>query len=246
MAALPVIGLIGAIVATWRARRDARALAAWMPVALFTAFACAMLLWQIRAGPAAQLLAVPGATALGWALFPWLLRRASLPVALVGTVIAFLLVSGLFAGMIVRWGKVDPPNATQQMVSRANRRCGTIPAMKPLDRLPAQTVFTHVDLGPRLIVLTHHDAIAGPYHRNGDAILDVHHAFQRSAADFHRIAKAHGATLLLVCPNMAETTVYRARSPNGFYAQLMRGQEPDFLQPVPLPGHSPFKLWRIR
>ena len=50
----------------------------------------------------------------------------------------------------------------------------TMPAMDPLDRLPSQTIFTFVDIGPRLITLTHHDAIAGPYHRNGAAILDVH------------------------------------------------------------------------
>ena len=68
-------------------------------------------------------------------------------------------------------------------------------SLRPLDRLPAQTIFTFVDLGPRLITLTHHNAIAGPYHRNGDAILDVHHAFERSPDEARRIMKAHGATL---------------------------------------------------
>ena len=36
--------------------------------ALFGAFAALMLLWQARAGPAAQLLAIPGAAALIWAM----------------------------------------------------------------------------------------------------------------------------------------------------------------------------------
>jgi hypothetical protein len=147
---------------------------------------------------------------------------------------------------MIRWLPIDRPNAVQRTVARANQRCATIPAMRPLDRLPAQTVFTHVDLGPRLITLTHHSAIAGPYHRNGDAILDVHHAFQESAANFHAIAKRHGATLLLICPNMAETTVYRARSRNGFYAQLVRGDVPAFLEPMPLPKGSPLRLFRIK
>ncbi|WP_315762851.1 AcrB/AcrD/AcrF family protein [Sphingomonas sp. Y38-1Y] len=246
IAALPVVGLVGAVFATWRARSDAARLAGWVPVALFTALACALLLWQVRVGPAAQLLAVPGATALGWALFPWLLRHRLMPVRVVGTVAAFLIVSGLFAGLMIRWLPIDRPNAVQRTVARANQRCATIPAMRPLDRLPAQTVFTHVDLGPRLITLTHHSAIAGPYHRNGDAILDVHHAFQGSAANFHAIAKRHGATLLLICPNMAETTVYRARSRNGFYAQLVRGDVPAFLEPMPLPKGSPLRLFRIK
>ena len=60
------------------------------------------------------------------------------------------------------------------------------------------------------------------------------------------IARRYGAQYLLVCPDMSETTVYRARSPNGFYAQLHRGQVPNWLDPVALPEKSPFRLWRIR
>jgi hypothetical protein len=45
---------------------------------------------------------------------------------------------------------------------------------------------------------------------------------------------------------MSETTVYRARYPHGFYTQLIGGQIPDWLTPVPLPAGSPFKLWAIK
>lgn len=246
IALLPVIGLIGALFAIWRARHDAARLAGWVPVTLFTALATALLLWQVRVGPAGQLLAVPGMTALGWGIGAWVLCRRRSPIAIAAAAVAaFALGGSLFAGYAMRWAPVAQPSAMQRLVTRANQRCGTIPAMAPLNRLPAQTVFTHVDLGPRLITLTHHKAIAGPYHRNGDAILDVHHAFQQSAADFRRIARAHGATLLLTCPNMAETTVYRARSPGGFYAELAGDRVPGFLTPVALPRNSPFRLWRI-
>ncbi|UUL81769.1 AcrB/AcrD/AcrF family protein [Sphingomonas qomolangmaensis] len=245
MAVLPVIGLVGAIVASWRARGTER-FVGWVAVALFGAFACAMLLWQVRAAPAAQLLAVPGATALGWIIFPWLMTRTSVLVRVLGTVVAFMLVSGLFAGLVVRWVPVDRPDPRAKMISRAGARCTSLPALATLNRVPAATVFTHVDLAPRLIVGSHHSGITGPYHRNGDAILDVHHAFQRTPADFRRIAQAHGARYLLICPNMAETTNYRSRSPGGFYAQIARGEVPGFLERVPLPRNSPYRLWRIR
>ena len=117
--------------------------------------------------------------------------------------------------------------------------------MNPLNRVPAQTIFTFVDLGPRLITLTHHKAIAGPYHRNGDAILDVQHAFKRSPEEARAIMKRHGATLMLVCPNMAESTVYRDRAPEGFYGRLAQGEKFDWLTPVPLPKGSPLRLFRI-
>ena len=244
IAALPVAGLIGAVFATWRARGTA-ALAAWVPVALFTTFAVAMLLWQVRAGPAAQLLAVPGATALAWVVVPWLLGNRFLLVRVVGSVAAFLIISGLFAGLAIQWLPIDRPDVRTQTVGRANSRCASIPALSALNRFPPSVMFTHVDLGPRLITLTHHYGIAGPYHRNGDAILDVHHAFTGSAEQFRAIAARHGARLLLTCPNMAETTVYRARARDGFYGQLAHGKIPPWLVRVPLPKGSPLKLWRI-
>jgi len=244
IAALPVAGLIGALVAAWRARGTAL-FAAWAPVSLFTAFAVAMLLWQVRAGPAAQLLAVPGATALAWIVVPWCLRHRLVLVRVVGSVAAFLAISGLFVGLAMRWLPVGKPDARVLTVNRANARCASIPAMRALDRFPTSVIFTHNDLGPRLIALTRHYGISGPYHRNGDAILDVHRAFTGTPEQFRTIAKRHGARLLLTCPNMAETTVYRARAPNGFYGQLAKGKAPKWLKRVPLPKGSPFRLWRI-
>jgi hypothetical protein len=94
--------------------------------------------------------------------------------------------------------------------------------------------------------VTHHNAIAGPYHRNGEAILDIHHAFRGTAEDARKIARKHGATLLLICPNMSESTLYRVQSPNGFYRMLSDGKVPDWLEPVELPARSPFRLWAIK
>ncbi|QDX28219.1 AcrB/AcrD/AcrF family protein [Sphingomonas suaedae] len=247
IAVLPVIGIIGAGVAAWRARSADR-LVAWIAIGLFTLFAGAMLLWQVRAGPAAQLLAVPGATYLAWIVVPWFLGHKWMPVRILGSVAAFLLVSGLFAGFVVKWVKVDgPPSKMRAAVGKANSRCASASAMRMLDRtLPPSTLFTHVDLGPRLIVMTHHKGIAGPYHRNERAILDVHHAFTGKPEAFRGIARRYGAQYLLVCPNMAETTVYRAREPDGFYGQLAKHKVPDWLEPVELPKNAPYRLWRIR
>ena len=104
-----------------------------------------------------------------------------------------------------------------------------------------------VDLGPRLIATTHHSALAGPYHRNGKTILDVHHGFDGSPENFRAIAARHHATYLLICPGFPEGTVYQARSPQGFYAELIRGEVPTWLKPVPLRSgvDLPYTLYRI-
>ena len=270
MAVLPVIGVLGALFATWRARHSDK-LVGWAAVALFTAFASAMLLWQVRAAPAAQMLAVPGSVALLVVAVPWFLgirepfarwigdvpaRILGVLLRVFGTVGAFLLLSGLWAGLVpplfsgsnaAKPGKPAPPDK----VSAANNACARMSNLRLLDDIPPAILFTHVDLGPRLITVTHHSGIAGPYHRNGRAILDVHHAFTWATPNFRPIAAAHHAQYLLICPDMSETTLYRARGPNGFYAQLVKGIVPNWLEPVPLrngPGGKPlpFKLWKIR
>jgi len=246
MAVLPVIGVIGAGVATWRAR-GTDAVVGWAAIALFTAFAGAMLLWQVRAGPAAQMLSVPGACALAWVVVPWFLARKSVLVRVFGSVAAFMLVSGLFAGLVLPWiPSGTKPGTGPDKVAQANNACARLSALRPLNAIPRATMFTHVDLGPRLITMTNHNGVAGPYHRNGRAILDVHHAFTGPASGFRAIAARHKATYLLTCPNMSETTVYRSRAPDGFYGQLSRGRVPAWLEPQPLPANSPLKLWRIR
>ncbi|GAA3724107.1 hypothetical protein GCM10022268_35310 [Sphingomonas cynarae] len=245
IATLPVIGLIGAIIGTWRARHTPE-LTGWAAVTLFTAFAVAMLAWQARAGPAAQLLAIPGAVALAALILPKILGHRLMAVRVIGTAAGFILVSGLFAGYVVRWLPAKAQaNAYTKRVNAATGECMRTSRLLMLNAYPAATVFTFTDLGPRLITVTHHNAIAGPYHRNGDAILDVQHAFARSPANARAIMKRHGATLLLVCPNMSEATIYRARNPGGFYDQMAHGEKFGWLTQLPLRKGAPYRLYRI-
>lgn len=243
--ALPVAGVIGAAVATWRARGTSL-LAVWGPVTLISLTSLLLCLWQTRMGTAAQLTAVPGAVSLVWLLVPMLRRHSSVLVRTVGVAAVVLLVSGLGIQYVLGEIPEKKANARSKAIDKANGRCPTLPAMEPIGKLPATTIFTFVDLGPRLITVTHHKAMAGPYHRNGDAILTVHRTFDGTPDNARATMKAKGATLLMTCPNMSESTVYRARSPKGFYAQLATGTRFDWLEPVPLPKGSPLLLWRIK
>jgi len=243
--AVLLVGLFGSFWALWKHRTEERG-AAWATIALLSLGSGLMTLWQARSAPTALMFSVPGAAALGWAILPRLRSHSSMLVRTFGTVAAFLVISGLgvqlVAGMLPN---PDTASPGMKRVNRANASCPTMPSMRPIALLPKATILTFVDLGPRLITITHHDAIAGPYHRNGDAILDVQKAFRGSAEDARAVARKHGATLLLICPNMSESTIYKAQSPKGFYMQLVNGKIPGWLDRVTLPASSPFMLWRI-
>lgn len=258
--AIPLAGLVGLIWALWDARRDSERLWAWATVGLMMLFSTALLLWQLRAGPAAQLLAIPPAAwaahRLIAAIFTGTRRvriAAGAGVALLAAIAcAYPLYPQIMSGWAALTGNKPRPwrpsaIARNDAIKKANGRCRTQPALAVLDQLPPATIFTMVDLGPRIIATTHHSALAGPYHRNGATILDIHHAYDGPADAFRPIAARHHATYLLVCPNFPEGTIYQSRSPRGFYADLMRGTIPRWLVPVTLNSGMtlPYQLYRI-
>jgi hypothetical protein len=131
-------------------------------------------------------------------------------------------------------------------VGQANRLCPTLAALAPIQRQPKGLIFTFIDLGPRIVVATHHDVVGGPYHRNDKAIADVMKAFRGDERQAHRIVAEYGSDYLMICPHMSTATIFMSEAPKGFYGQLVKGKVPGWLEPVDLPADSPFKLWKVK
>src|SRR3546814_20043427 len=73
---LPIPGIATAIFACWVVRRNPDRFWPWLAVALLSTFSFALLFWQTRSGPAAQLLAIPGAAAFAYvALYALFFRK---------------------------------------------------------------------------------------------------------------------------------------------------------------------------
>jgi hypothetical protein len=244
---LPLIGLVGYAIMLWRSRQDEVLFILWASIAALGFLAAALLLWQTRAGPAAQLLAVPGIAGLAFLVISWFQARSNLLVRVLGTAGAFLLLSGLAVQLIAPWiSHASAKNGARALINAANARCPSLPALRPIALLPKGNILTHVDLGPRLIAVTPHTAIAGPYHRNQADIIAVMRAFRGSAENARRTIVERKIDYVLICPNMSETTIYRADAPKGFYVQLVKGQTPTWLEPIELPTGSPYRMWRVK
>ena len=246
--ALPVTALFGWALLIWQAWRKGvngrDLLYRTLAVALPAVTALALLFWQMRAAPAAQMMALPAATALIIFLAAPLLRAPQLwkhGLAILLVLLAF----GAAVPLGLQLVPAEKPSAMRTKVAQANKRCPSLAAMAAIDVQPKGTIFTFIDLGPRLIVTTHHDTIGGPYHRNDRAIADVMKAFRGDEAQARRIISEYRSDYLLVCPDMSTATIFMAETPNGFYGQLMKGKIPDWLQPVELSRDSPFKMWRV-
>ena len=246
---LPATGLFGWALLIWRAWKqraeDSDLLRRTLAVALPAIAAFALLFWQTRAAPAAQMMALPAATALivliaaKWLDSPkmWLHAPAILLV---------LIGFGALVPLAIQLVPRDKTSTAMKRVSVANRSCPSLRALAPIQRQPKGVIFTFIDLGPRIIVATHHDAIGGPYHRNDRAIADVMKAFRGGEAQAHRIVTEYGSNYLLICPDMSTATIFMGEAPNGFYAQLVQGKVPAWLEPIELPQDSPFKMWKVK
>jgi MFS family permease len=243
---LPVIGLLGLGWATWQQRHDWLKLRNWLSIGALVVTSCLLLMWQSRAAPAAQLLSLVGTC--------WLIIHAQylveglqrLRVQLAAGLVLMAAIAGIAMPFIIRFIPEGVPAKSERTSKDNAARCPTLPALAALQKLPRATILTFNDLSPRLIAMTHHRALGGPYHRNGAAILGVQYSFRKADPNVaRRFMRKHGATLLLICPGMPEGNLYAIQQPDGFYRQLRDGQIPAWLAPVPLPKGSPYRLWRV-
>jgi len=243
--ALPVTATIGWALLAWRNRIDGdlfrRTVAAWVPALA----ALLLLFWQVRTGPAAQMLAVVGAVAIIWVLAPYFERARNPFVQVLGLVSIALVGLGAVVPLGLDYAPQRKLTPREIQIERANRLCNFIGSYHPIALMPKGVVFTFIDLAPRLITVTHHDSIMGPYHRNGEQIVDAMKAFRGSADQAHQIIEKYHSDYLLTCPMSSTTTIFTSEAPKGFYAQLEKGQVPAWLTPVELPKDSPFRMWRI-
>jgi hypothetical protein len=243
--ALPITGAIGWLAAIWLNRRDRELVRRTIGAALPGFAASLLLLWQVRTGPAAQMLAAVGGAAVVWFLLPRFWRSGNSIVLVFGAACVVLLGAGAAVPLVLRFIPEAPSTSRDLAIGKANRLCASMWGLRPIALQPKGVVMTFVDLGPRLITVTHHDAIAGPYHRNGQQIADVMNFWRGSANQAHALAQKYRVNYVLSCPNSSTTTIFMSETPRGFYAQLQRGQVPNWLKPVQLPKDSPFKMWRV-
>ena len=245
---LPATALIGwgfLIRQAWKAGTDSRdLLLRTIAVALPSIASLVLLFWQVRAGPAAQMMALPAATALivlfagQWFKSPNLWLH-------VAAVVLVLFGFGAAVPVAMQLIPAEKKGPMSAKVKAANGACPSFAALAPIARQPKGMIFTFIDLGPRLIVATHHDAVGGPYHRNDKMIADVMNAFRGDERRAHRIIDEYRSDYLLICPNMSTATIFMSETPNGFYGQLDKGKVPAWLQPVNLPADSPWRMWKV-
>ena len=140
-----------------------------------------------------------------------------------------------------------PAPAPQVQINEVSIACSQPGSLTALARLPQGTIMTQLDFGPFILMRTPHRVVSSGHHRAAPAMHDSLAAFLASPDGARALVERRHVNYLLICPDLVESRMYLARSPDGLAAQLLTGRPVDWLEPVKLgPGGGIMKLWRVK
>lgn len=108
--------------------------------------------------------------------------------------------------------------------------CATIDALRPLDAAPAGIIFNPLNLGPLILLSSHHSITSAPYHRSPDAFANGLLPFAKDEATLHAAIRKTGANYLLVCKGDV------IGPPDSIGSRLSAGATPPWLAEMPVPS----------
>jgi hypothetical protein len=241
---VPLVGLL-AIGRLWRDAKDAEERSWWFEHALVLAGALLV----------GAVLARASATACGIAAMPTAALVLRCIVAL-RTVTPLRRVAG-YLGILVllmpplpvmAWARLEAARTGSKTIAGIPTPsiCRYRVAARGLNALPPTDMFMPLDIGPDILVRTRQRAVATGHHRGAAGMQDVMTAFLGTPDEAHAIIRRRHATLIAICPDTAEPSNYKYYAPNGFMAQLLRGQTPPWLERVDLAPGSNLLYWRVK
>jgi uncharacterized membrane protein len=133
--------------------------------------------------------------------------------------------------------------AEQKAFEKQALACQKPGAAKMLNRIPAAQLMVGLDTSPAVLQFTHHKVVATGHHRNQQAMADVIRTFTGTAEQARAAMERRGVDYFITCDGSFELRVYEQDAPQGFGAQIRRGQVPGWL--VPVPDIGPFHVWRF-
>ncbi len=260
------VGAIGSIgpllVALFVAFRHARRDAIWIVPAALLALAAALSFYQVRTLPFASALAIPVLGVWLAEVYAYAAGRTKSRVRQSLPVIAAFVIAIPFTYLLIGWGgekalaalsngriaahvQAKPDPALIKGLTPAQQNCFDPASGALLAEVPRGLVIAPLFYGSTVLMLSDHSVVAGPYHRNGQAILDTINAMQRAPAEAKTIVHAREVDYVALCTASQEAAITAHKAPDGLVAELLAGRTPEWLAPVPANEKTALKLWRV-
>ncbi|MGG7519509.1 hypothetical protein ACQ3G6_16655 [Allorhizobium undicola] len=143
------------------------------------------------------------------------------------------------------WPTLQSFRAAENASPAASREsCFSREALAPLAALAPTTVVADIDGGSPILRFTPHRVLAAPYHRNQRGMLTELYIGLSTPDDARALLRGADVGIIAFCHPSVLTEELAALKPDGLYAQLTKGNVPDYLQP--LPSAEGLKLYAVK
>jgi hypothetical protein len=125
--------------------------------------------------------------------------------------------------------------------SLASRTCSQQARLSTLNALPPGPILAPMNLGPFILLHTHHSIVTGSYHRAPAGIEADLRAFESEDA-LHFYAKRHNADYVALC----DLSPPDGEAGGSFMERLARGSATVAWLEEAAPDRGPLRIWRVR
>jgi hypothetical protein len=236
-AAFPILAALSGLVGVFLTRDKERDLWLLATTAVFVAAGLAIF-WQSRtSGLASALSSIIAAAIIARTWETYGLKSAIVFALIVNPVFPSVGAAGI--------AKLFEPNEGR-FVTGGGQGCYSQPSFKALADAPEGLVVAPVDMGARILLTTHHKALAAPYHRNNKGNLAAYQIFLLPQAEAKARVASLGANYVAICKRSAEVTILSREGPKGLMADLEAGRVPAWLEPMPTPKGSDILAFKVK
>jgi hypothetical protein len=237
--AFPLIALGVAVAAL--VRSDPRDRFRWVLGIAALATLIGISVWEMRGTAAAAVVAAPMFAAGAVIVWPSLAMGRNL------VLLAFIVSPLAFSTLGTAAKPVIDPIFKPRMpvVEPVASLCRSVSDAASLRQLPKGRVMAPIDLGPAILAETDHDVFAAPYHRNSDGNLALLTLMLAPPPTARQMLSDRHVDYLVICRTAPNRNIIE-RAPDGLEALLVRGETPEFLEPIDLGPATKISAWRLR
>jgi hypothetical protein len=197
--------------------------------------------WEMRGAGAASMVAAPIFAAAAVVVWP------SFAVGRNSVLLAFAVSPAVFAalGPLAKplTDLIFKPDLT--VFEPGTSRCVSVSDVASMRQFPKGRVMAPIDLGPAILAETDHDVFAAPYHRNNDGNLAMLKLMLAPPSVAHQMLSDRHVDYVVICRTAPNRDIIE-RAPDGLEARLVRGETPEFLEPIDLGPAAKISAWRQR
>jgi len=243
-AVTPLIALLAAVNLASKSRDWLRQF--WSDYAIILGAAFLISLLISRAGAVACVLAAPP---LAWQLREWLraIRSMDRPAPRMAAMVAvaFALLPAMPAMLIANAMPARASIGDAAEVPAKAADCRVDLAADALAAMPRGEIYAPLDIAPELLLMSEHSVVATGHHRGHKAMRVLIENALAPEQEARSALLDRGTRYVAICPTFAEARMYARIAPDGFVAELIAGEAPEWLHPIDLGPDNGLKVWRI-